>query len=258
MDWRRAKTILIIAFLTLDLYLGSLLYTNYRENNSWVAKNTISDSQIQDLAQSKSINLDQLKEEPHVPEEMSVYSGTTTQLELESWNPVGDGVYEKILPTPLLVKANPKEIKALLQQEQLPNLDEFQFSRMEISKNAIVIYQTKNGFRIFNGTIRLKLNSKKEVISYRFSHYKLEELPQPHRPNKFNNALASLLLQSKTKATIQSAELGYQRNNYLREDKDSIIIPIWRFQVGSNYYYVSTTSSDSINSIQPATPIREW
>lgn len=254
MDWRKAKTILIIAFLTLDLYLGSLLYNNYQENNFRVKINTLSDNQIKELAQSKSINidLDQLKKPP-VPEEMTVFSGTTTQLKLESWVHKGNGVYEKILATPIAIQKNPKEIKDLLEKEQLPNLVDFQFDEIEISDKEIIIYQTKNGFRIFNGTIQLKLNSKKEVISYRFAHCQLTELPQPHRPNKLNNALASLLLQSKNKTTIQSAELGYQRNNYSQEDKDSIIIPIWRFKVGSNYYYVSTTSSDSINNVQPAT-----
>ncbi|MDQ0417828.1 regulatory protein YycI of two-component signal transduction system YycFG [Croceifilum oryzae] len=254
MDWRKAKTILIIAFLILDMYLGSLLYANYRENDLRVAKSTLSDRQIEELAQFYDIKLSYKKTE--VPDEMAVYTGVTTKLDklLDlSWKPVGDGIYQKELSTSIGVGETPSEVKAFLQKERLPYLADYNFDKMEgTSSSEIMIYQSKDKFPIFNGTIKLKFNSKKEVKSISYAHYELKEpLPQSHRPNQLNNALASLLPQM-NKTTVQSAELGYQRNKY-NKDTDSIMIPIWRFKVGGKFYYIGTTSSDSISNVQPAT-----
>ncbi|TCP70284.1 two-component system regulatory protein YycI [Baia soyae] len=248
MDWRKAKTILIIAFLILDLYIGSLLYANYRENDLRVAKSTLSDRQIEELAQFNDIKLANKKVE--VPEEMAVYTGVTTKLD---WKSIGDGIYQKEFPNPTQVGESPSEVKAFLQKERLPYLTDYNFDKMEeVSSSEIMIYQEKDRFPIFNGNIKLKFNNKKEVKSISYVHYELREpLPQAHRPNQLNNALASLLPQIK-KTTVQSAELGYQRNKY-NKDTDSIMIPIWRFKVGGKFYYIGTTSSDSISSVQPAT-----
>ncbi|SDY37789.1 two-component system regulatory protein YycI [Thermoactinomyces sp. DSM 45892] len=250
MDWRKAKTILIIAFLILDLYIGSLLYANYRENDLRVAKSTLSDRQIEELAQYNDVKLAYKKIE--VPKEMAVYSGVTTKLDPLSWKTIGDGIYQKELPTPTKVAETPSEVKAFLQKEKLPYLADYHFAKMEVTSSEITVYQVRDHFPIFNGTIKLKFNTKKEVKSISYTHYELKEpLPQTHRPNQLNNALASLLPQI-NKTTIQSAELGYQRNKY-NKDTDSIMIPIWRFKVGGKFYYIGTTSSDSISSVQPAT-----
>lgn len=255
MDWRRAKSILITAFLFLDLFLGYLIFKTFQENTQYVAQNAITDEQINDLAKSKGIHIGDLSK-PKEPDEMIVYSGKTTIVNLPSdWAREPNGTYIKKFSSPQKLAKTEKSLLMFLQEQALPHLTDFQLQKPEFRSDRIIVYQMIGNYPIFDGKIELQLNANQQVISMQYTHFTLGEKNfHPHQPNKYNNALASLLSgisvkkHSNQTTSIRSVELGYQRNSYPDIDQRNIFIPMWRFQVGDNYYYVSTTSSDTINN----------
>jgi regulatory protein YycI of two-component signal transduction system YycFG len=246
MDWSRAKTILIIAFVILDLFLASQLNQMMQQKSQYVKANNITDQQIRSLLKDAQITLTAPKPE-NLPK-VDFYKATITAM--EGWQKDEQGGSIKNYPVPRSFR-NDKELEHLL-SEQIPFFHEYRRSVYDTVPNKkIVFLQTSQGHTIFDGRIEVNLADNRKVESIRVVHYQLKE-PSAVKLISFNTALFRLINSGETNknTTITSAELGYRAKTYPTASDEFVLIPYWRFRVGNETLYVNAMNRGSNDDVE--------
>lgn len=250
MDWSRAKTILIITFVILNLFLIAKIQETLQRKWTYLEANQISDKQISQLLKDNHIKLNFLPPEQGQIEEMSLWKSTITKYDQTQWKLDSRGYYVKSFTPPIPVK-DLKHLEQLL-QEHVPNFGEYQldpsFSPKNLSGKWIYLQRIDKGKLLFDGKLEVILENKR-LLQIRIRHFDAipSQIPVQNIP-PFNNALFNLISEKKIKnATIQSAILGYR---FRTNNDSSILVPVWRFQVNNHYYYVNATKYGSSEMIE--------
>lgn len=235
MDWSRAKTIFILSFLILDLFLAAQLHQMMEKKSRYLESNRINEEQIHDLLETNHIRLAVPfpKQNKNIPVLQASISS------LGNWNHNAKWTYSKNFPKGIPFR-NEKELLKILKQ-QVPFFADYRFAQHQSNANKRVYLQKQNDYAIFDGKLICHIkNGRIEAIDV-LHFQKKKEVPVEFI--SFNNALANLIMSGKLpkNSTITSVELGY-RSPYYTNPQEVILAPVWRVRVNQNYYYINATN----------------
>lgn len=235
MDWSRIKTIFIVAFLILDVYLVSQLLTKMEQY------------EIKDTATfDENLNADGI-EYSNLPEEYEneqYLSGNTKKFTEEERNlingihlePKSDTVLRVELFEPILIEDS-NDLSALdefIHQEVLYG-DEYRFWSFDREKGEITYFQTVNGkFLLFNKSAQLTfyVNEINEIVAYEQTMLEsIEPFSDEESVISPLKALESLYSKGtlKPNSTIITANIGYY--TLVNMEAFQVLTPTWYFEV---------------------------
>ena len=171
MDWSKAKTIFIITFLILDLFLVYQIFIQRFENRYDFIKET----SIEDQLAADNIKVNDLPMEPSKASYVEADSRSFMQEEFtkladQTITISNDTQITSRLKTPYpLVKGWSKADVDRFVQSYVPYGSLYVYWDYNEEKNTIIYYQTYNG-KIFyenkDARVELQLNEKDEIVSY--------------------------------------------------------------------------------------------
>lgn len=177
MDWARIKTIFIIAFLALNIYLGYEFYKLYKSSQyDYISEATIesqlSADEIEIVSLPKNVSKGKyLTASPKRFTKEELAEMAEGRLNGQSVTIINDTVIESYLEKPYKISANfsPNELAAFLKNNVIAG-EEYSFWERDPVNNTITYYQKVNDkvlFNNMNGELTFYLNEDNEIVYYR-------------------------------------------------------------------------------------------
>ncbi|MBD1372007.1 two-component system regulatory protein YycI [Hazenella sp. IB182357] len=236
MDWSRAKSILILTFIFLNLYLGSQVFQTLQEK----VPDIPSEKRISEALRSQKIKYYYGQSSP---ESVVTFNGSITELpEKEGWKKeISNG---NIVYTKKLKKSIPFQEKNLYKwiSEEVPFGQDFEMSTMQRSKDSVSVYQKYEGKIVFDGMLKLGIQDN-QIISIAVTHFDIQAGPEQEIIS-YKKAMYALLVQKGIYDTkLSQINLGYL--TLTNPNGRYTGIPYWYFLDEKNrkIYYVSAKSN---------------
>lgn len=257
MDWSKIKTIFIVAFLILNVYLANefkklYLTRQYDVMSETTFENKLQTEQIQTIELPKNIRKDKyISAAPtkFVKEELEEHTNdillkqivvirgeTTLESELEE-------------PYPLVTDLQWDEIDTFVSQHVLAG-DQYYRWGINQDERTITYYQQYNGktlYKNINGELVLYYNDKNEIIGYKQTLLeRFEELSEDENLLLPVRALEILYDNGYLPfgSSVSKVELGYYTHVHLTTSQ--VLTPVWRFVVNDNDLFVNAIDGQII------------
>lgn len=237
MDWSRAKTLLIIAFVALNLFLTIQII------QVWVEK-----SQMQNGSDSFRRELTQILEEkeieiPSLPQNPPPVSVLEARVAFpgKGWKELPDGSYEKAFQPPLPF-SGADQYDALL-EKQVPAFKEYRLVSQKGDSRLYLQYWKERP--LYGTRLEVKLQGKNALKSLKVVSLSIKEGKDAQAPVPASFALLNLVESGKVpKGTnFTHIELGYHGQSY--DAKTRVLSPVWKFSSadGRTYYVNALTGA---------------
>jgi regulatory protein YycI of two-component signal transduction system YycFG len=238
MDWSKIKTIFILTFLILDVYL-LFQFMKVRDANKY---EVISEASFEEKLKTYEIEYVDLPKDPIKAQYISAKPKVFTKedadkLKGQTFVLKGTGTtlfatLEK--PLPLSTKFEPAELSTFFKDSVLFG-DDYQFGeKSEKDKTITYFQQTSNSplFKNVSGMITFKLDADNQIVSYEQTFLEdMEKEPTKEEILPPLKAIETLhqkgMLKSKSKIT--KVELGY--STLIQLAASQVLAPTWRFEV---------------------------
>lgn len=243
MDWSRAKNILIVAFIVLNLFLGAQLNQAIEQRSRYLENDRLSNSEINNLLKDNQIQLTATR--PPEPSNAYFYKAITTSLSGE-WKKDEQGVYQKTLQMPY---KDLKELDALLSKE-VPYFKDYQLSTNQSVEGSKHVYlQMLDGKPFFDGKLEVFL-ANNQIRSIRIIHFESTQTPS-EKVIPLNNALYRLITSGEVEknSKIHAIQLGYKAKVYYANE-DYILVPYWRFHINNQVIDVNATAKTADENVE--------
>lgn len=234
MEWSRAKTILIMAFLALNILLGYQLWIGKIELEKTTINSEETTREIQQLMTNKDIRLEaSVSEEAPKLQDISIRfdSAFDSQRVIE---------VEKPFYSNNLYKASEKS-----KLQQIPHFSEYQLDEGVSSSEVYVLHQLYNGYPMFE--VNLKLLAKHGLIEgYRQSFAGIIQNPEKKEQKVLSGmtAIGSLVENYLPRGSvITDVRLGYHGQIFNSETQ--VLAPSWRIvtRKGDVFYVHAITGA---------------
>ncbi len=237
MDWSRIKTIFILTFLVLDIYLV-YQFLNTRDAAQYEIPK---EATLEEKLKNDDIHYEELPELKQKEHYLSVRTKVFTSEELSKVKgqsiSIGDGtsVESKLeKPFKLSGKFQPAELSTFIKANIFAG-EQYKFWSKNDEDGTITYYQ-EYGNKMFyynsNGKLTFYLNEKNEVTSYKQTYLEIiDELSEAEELLTPLRALETLYKKGllKPKSEITDVELGYSTLVYLTASH--VVTPTWRIEV---------------------------
>ncbi len=240
MDWRRAKSVLIFAFLMLNVLLGYQLWTEWRAQvNSSVGFTALS-AETQEAMQEKGIRLD-----AKIPTDTPAMRDLSFRLLQDS---AGAGKRDPIQldsqPEARIV-FNPEELMAFL-GGVIPELGKYAYDDPGSREGVFVLNRMVDGFPMFD--IHLELyNSEQKIQAYRQDLIQILESDGAREQQVLaaSKAVAHLIENYLPQGSvIKDIRLGYH-GQIFPDAETQVSAPSWRVLLeNGEVYYVHAISAE--------------
>lgn len=236
MDWNRIKTIFIVSFLILDVYLMYQYFENRNANQYEImTQTTFEDRLTADEIEYVSVPKDQiyasyLSAKPKVfgkeekleldESEITTYSGTTLTVHLKE-------------PIKVSKDSLPSDIGSFLKGKIIHG-DQYAFWEKNEENNTVVYYQKYKDHFFYknkNGQLVLQLNDNDEIISYEQTMLEdIEEISGEEEVLPPLKAIETLYDERvlRPHSKITKIELGYYS---LIQPASQVLTPTWHFVI---------------------------
>ncbi|MFN7252002.1 MAG: two-component system regulatory protein YycI [Anaerobacillus sp.] len=265
MDWSRAKSIFIITFLLLNLFLGYQLNEKRDASNISVLLEATLHERLSEMNIAIAV---ELIEEQITGTYISGSSDLSLETTIDSENPTqqlveaGDEFVTVELKEPFPLIYNEHNSISVQAQEfirqQIVNGDEYRFSHFDEELKQIYFYQTYEGKKVDNYEsgrfpLLLQLDKKSQVISYEQNYLTIQPI---HPQGKEQEVITSIKAIEKLfneqlippDSEINKVELSYfSFFNPLGEVQ--VFAPMWNIGVNEQVYYVNAIDG-AIQNIQ--------
>ncbi|MNZ65093.1 YycH protein [compost metagenome] len=235
MDWGRAKSVLIISFLFLNILLGYQLWLDVSQQlNINVNTAELPQDKLQ-LMQQKRISL-----EANLPLETPKLGDLTYLLQSDS----RDKVEPVMLETPVDSKVifNKSElVKAL--GSQIPEIDQYEYDPLNSSVSVGVMHRIVNGRPMFDVGLELYISNQK-ITSYQLDRVELVGAGEGKQVLPATKVVASLIdTYLPEGAVITDIRLGY--HGQIFDSEKQVSYPSWRVLLENGPpYYVHAISGE--------------
>jgi regulatory protein YycI of two-component signal transduction system YycFG len=239
MDWSKIKTIFIITFLILDVYL-LYQFMKIRDDNKY---EVITEASFEEKLKAAEIKYVDLPKDPIQAQYLSAKPKVFTQVDIEklkkqSVEVRGTGTttlhvtFEK--PLQITAKFEPAELSSLLNDDVLFGED-YQFGEKSDTDHIITYFQTSEGVPLFkniNGMITFNIDEDNQIVSYDQTYLvEMETLTAKEEILPPLKAIETLHQKGmlKSKSNITAIELGY--STLIQLAASQVLAPTWRFEV---------------------------
>ncbi|MRG87978.1 two-component system regulatory protein YycI [Salinibacillus xinjiangensis] len=263
MKWGQIKTIFILCFLVLDIFLLTQYMEKNQEPGEFKDQET---SSFDDEMKRKNINLDNIPTEagPSAFIQANRYKFTEEdikQLKNQEANTQNDFLVSKFEePIPIPSGLSEEDINAFLSKNILYG-DQYTFWNWNEEKNILLFFQTYNGNTIYynkGGMLMIFLNEDGEMDSYAqtmLTDIELgeeKEVSQPKATIKVLNNNDNLY----TNDEITDMKLGYHTLVPF-ESGLQVFVPTWKISINDNRTYFVNAIGAQIISRDETTFIEE-
>lgn len=237
MDWSRIKTIFILTFLVLDIYL---VYQFMNTRNA-AQYEILKEASLEEKLRNDDIQYGELPEVNEKEHYISVKPKVFTNTELEKakikGTTLGDGTeIEGELDKPLKLSSNfePSELATFI-KSSLFSGDTYKFWKKDDETKTITYFQVHdNKTFYYNSKAQLTfyLNERNEVISYKQTYLEvIDELSEEEEVLPPLRAMETLYKKGllKPKSKITKIELGY--STLIQIAASHVLTPTWRVVV---------------------------
>ncbi|KON85955.1 hypothetical protein AF332_03445 [Sporosarcina globispora] len=243
MDWSKIKTIFILTFLVLDIYLMYEFFKLKEASEMEPIANASQEKQLKNAEIKFEAELPKSKPKDHYlkakPVEFDIgdLEGLKdSKLEGQEITITDGTTLNSILDDPIKIsdKFSPSELTAFIKNRVLYG-DQYRFWEKPKDSNKITYYQQfedKMFYMNLNGELTFFLNDENEIVSYKQTLLgdieSMEESEKVIQPVKAVETLyknGSLLPKSK----ITNVELGYF--TFVHLSSSQVLTPAWRFVI---------------------------
>ncbi|MFC4077263.1 two-component system regulatory protein YycI [Salinithrix halophila] len=235
MDWSKAKTILILAFLALNLFLVyQLLQARTEQNRDGQTSNTR--EELNQLAEERQIIL-----KAKVPEETSQPQVNYLQVRPikfhEPWKLNPDGTWTRAFNPPVTASGDRKKILS----RYVDKVDRYVLQPDESTRERQVYYQQWDKRPLFDGRLVAEWKGRDRLAAIHQSRFKVtSQKSSTERVGvTATTALMSLIekeLISKGD-TVLDIRLGYHGQSY--DGNVRVLSPVWRIRTKHQTFYVN-------------------
>lgn len=255
MDWSRAKTVFIIMFLILDIFLFYQFMNQKSENNFDIIQETPIDQQLKaDNIQIKTELPDKpLKESYIKADEMHFKKQQLIDLSNQTITIINDTTLKSKLTRPYKLKNDWKaaDIDHFVSTYTF-NGDKYKFAEYDRSKNIITYYQVYKNHVLFknkSGRIQLFLNDQNEIVSY--TQTMLGGIEEVSKQEIITAYDAMIILYNKGLldggSSITNVEFGYYTLVPIKTSQ--LLAPTWRFTIDRKYdFFVNAVEGHVLNA----------
>lgn len=240
MDWNKIKTIFIITFLILDVYL-LFQFMKIRDANKY---EVITPTSMEEKLKADEIKYDEnefrkiLIKAQYLSAKPKIFSQEDTaklkgqKVSLKEPSSTLKINLEK--PLQLSSKFEPAELTAFLKENVLYG-EHYQFWERNEEQRTITYFQQYETFPLYqniNGMIIFKYNAKNQIVSYQQNYLEgMEELTAKEEILPPLKAIETLHQKGelKPKSKITKVELGY--STLVQLAASQVLAPTWRFEV---------------------------
>ncbi|TYR80282.1 regulator [Priestia megaterium] len=244
MDWSKTKSIFIVTFLVLDLFLAYQFIKKHDQDQY----SLFVESSVEEQLAAEGITYNQLPKNISAASSLNGKSKTFNEEELKTLKKqkaslLDEQTIESILdePIPLPEKNTKAKLKQFL-KEYVFSGESYTFWSMNKERNLLTFYQRYNGKTIYDnesGIVVVHLNEKNEIVSYEQTLLenieKLDDKQEVLLPIK---AIENLYLKEELKANskVTKVELGYYTFD-LPLPSSQVLAPTWHIIVNENTHY---------------------
>lgn len=237
MDWSRAKTIMIVSFLLLNVLLGYQQWSKRADHTSSTTDNA-------DLVQetTKLLNAQRIKVETQIPIETPKLSQLTGKLSDKFRNSTKVS-FQKSIPYSggLLVR---NTLRDVMQQIGIEHIASYKVDTTLSKQGEIVYLQTVDEYPLFEYAVTL-YESGNEITGYKQSYIEVQSGGDPREQRVISAYTAIRRLAENgflpEGSIIQDIRMGYQGQRF---DSDTqYMLPFWRIstRAGESYYVQAFT-----------------
>jgi regulatory protein YycI of two-component signal transduction system YycFG len=237
-DWSKIKTIFIITFLILDVYL-LFQFMKIRDANKY---EYVTEASIEEKLKVDEIQIEELPKATTKHPYLSAKPVTFTKSDLAKLKgqtalikePTAVLQMELEKPVQLSLKFEPSELSAFI-KENIINGDQYQFWEMNEQENTITYFQQYEYMTLYkniSGMLTFHLNSDNQIVSYEQTY--LGEIEKQAAKGDILSPLKAIETlhqkgELKPKSKITKIELGY--STLIQLAASQALAPTWRFVV---------------------------
>ena len=231
MEWGRAKTILILAFLMLNLLLGYQLWLSKFKLPDDSSEIELIAEEVMSTAASKNITVD------------AVIPGETPRMNEITVTFGEEGIMGKQVeldrPVPYNIAITGSEVWSVL-DDYIPNVDEYRYDPFTSGSGIVVLHQLANGYPMFD--VRLELKTElQQIVSYKQNYVEIQESDDQTTEQRVLSAYLAIgrLVENYMRpgSVITDVQLGYHGQIFNSETQ--VLAPTWRIMTSDNeMYYV--------------------
>jgi regulatory protein YycI of two-component signal transduction system YycFG len=251
MDWNKTKTIFILTFLILNIFLSFKLIE--RENESQLE--VITKSTIEDLLKEMEITYPKLpqikKTETHISAiNIPFNADELSNLKQQQYTLNDDGMLLGIFESPITLTnpLQPEEEVAQFISENIVNGTKYSYWKTDEEENKVYFFQTLDGKPIYfnkKAMLIIYLNEERQIIGYEqsFLTVQMKEVEQNILPPL---KVIEVLLDKQYleyEGTISKIELGYFNLPEIAGNIQ-VLAPTWHVVIGNNHYFVDAIDGE--------------
>jgi regulatory protein YycI of two-component signal transduction system YycFG len=230
MEWGRAKTILILSFLVLNLVLAYQLWMNNIQMKGYEFESAEIAGEIQELLANNNIQL-----KTDVPEATPRLKEITVRFERQMQQDEKVELKQPVTDNVILNKADIKDVLAT----QIFKANDYQLDSLHSKPGLYQLNQAYEDLPMFEVNLFL-FYEREEIKAYSQSYVEVEDSPdaQEQRVLSAYVAIGSLAENYLIKgSSIKDIQLGYHGQIYNSETQ--VLAPFWRVAMeNGDIYYV--------------------
>ncbi|WP_166786770.1 two-component system regulatory protein YycI [Jeotgalibacillus salarius] len=245
MDWSKTKTIFIVVFLILDIFLFILFVQKYEDSQLEIIGDLSTTERIAD----ENVTLGELPDaddsRPYLNAEFSLFMNSDIQgLEGQSATIREGQILSSILSDPIAIAdpENPEELNEQIEDYVLYG-DQYTFWDYDEEDNQLIYFQTFEDFTLYynlNAQIAVQLNENNEAISYEQTHLtSLEEFTEEQQLREPRAVLETFYDRNliQPNSTAVNLQLGYYPLFVQEAGSDSgdgatqVLTPTWKMTI---------------------------
>ncbi|MBU9722328.1 MULTISPECIES: two-component system regulatory protein YycI [Bacillaceae] len=257
MDWSKTKSIFIITFLLLNLFLGYQLSEKRSERNVNLLRHVTLQEDLDENEITVEIrSTEETKLGSPITGSIRVFNeeNLVEQFDNQEIDVLNDGktIYSTLDSPYRLVDASiPAAVETFVQQHVLYG-DEYQFTKFDEETYEVGLHQTFEGRPIDNFVdgpyhLKLYLNIDLEIESYSQEYM---DINTQGREQEFLSPMkvVEILFEANhipANTTLDQAQLGYYNPLQASYDLEfRVFTPMWRVKVNESFYYVSAIEGE--------------
>lgn len=260
MDWSRIKTIFIVSFLILDIFL----FKEFLDKRNADQFNVLADATIEQQLEANGITYPTLPavegDNPSIVGDSKMFSNEDiSELNNQEVDIIGDKKIVSSFKTPVVIDFKAKEINYDRFLGQVYEGNKYTYWKRDKESQIIYFVQKFNNKLIFNNdtsTIKAYYNNKGEITNYEQTYLdSIEAMESEDEDNTVissTKALESLFVNNviKPNSKVNKITLGYYKLVTLTSGVE-VLVPTWHFTVNdTEEYYVNGLEGQIINPLE--------